>query len=996
MVAGRASVAGNGTASRRPFISAPAFTGREPEVAAISQALAGPPAVVLVEGEAGIGKTRLVREVLAGPGGQPGPSLVAACLPLRQPSTLSPLVDALRQATPDPGQLGLSDLAGALRPLFPEWAASLPAAPEPVDDPTAARYRLFRALAEVLQRLQVAVLVVEDVHWADDATMEFLLFLSSQQGSRPGMIVTYRPEDVPAGSLLLRLSSRLPGGAAGIRLSLDPLNTAETTRLVSSMLGGKPLSPEFAAFLHRRTDGVPLAAEELVRLMHDRADLARRGDEWVRRSLSEIIVPATIRDGVLERTGRLSEDAQAILAAAAVVAYPADERTLRSLAGLSAARGGAALTELVASGLLDEDRAGAVSFRHVLAERAVYEALAAPQRRKLHRRAGRLLERQSPPPIAQLTRHYREAAEPEQWCAYAEQAADLALAAGDDATAASLVHELLTGADLPAQAAVRLIRKVSLVVFTPAMAEGLVRALRATLAASGLDEATSADVRLLLGRILLVLQQRDAGRAELEQAIPGLGHDPVEAVRAMLLLGWPSATTWPATRHRQWLHRAAEITVSLPRADRINFTVERASALLMLGDEAGWEAAAQVPEGEDLTPRELEYVMKAHLNFGHFAILWGRYPQARRHLAAGLELARTNNSRYYRDTILITQTRLDWVEGRWEGLAERAAAFTADADLTPFTRHEALLVHGLMQAAAGDLAEAGQLLAQALDASRQVGAVDAIMEPAAALGRLELASGRPDDALAITEQPVRVLAGKQIWAWAADLGPTRADALVSGGRVGEAAALEALFAAGLADAATPAAHAALTQVQAIVAEGRGEMTAAASLFGRAAARWRALPRPYAALLAADRQARCLLGAGEQAAAVQLLSEVLAGLSALGARGDAVRIADTLTGLGVVARRPWLGGRRGYGDQLSPRELDVVRLLIRGSTNRQIAEVLVLSPKTVANHIDSIMRKLGVSSRTALAAHAVEAGLVGGDQPELRAPKSFTHAEILRG
>ncbi|HEY2505789.1 MAG TPA: AAA family ATPase [Streptosporangiaceae bacterium] len=980
-MAGRASVAGTGSAGRRPLICTPAFTGRDQEVAAISQALAGPAAVVLVEGEAGIGKTRLVRQVLAGLGGQPGRSLIAACLPLRRPSTLSPVVDALRQATPDPGQLGLSDLAGALRPLFPEWTASLPAAPEPVDDATAARYRLFFALAEVLQRLQVTVLAVEDVHWADDATMEFLLFLSSRQGSRPGMIVTYRPEDLPLGSLLLRLSSRLPGGGAGIRLSLDPLNSAQTTRLVSSMLGGKPLSQEFAAFLHRRTDGVPLAAEELVRLMHDRADLARRGDEWVRRSLNEIIVPATIRDGVLERTERLSQDAQAILAAAAVLAYPAEERTLRSLARLSAASGGAALTELVASGLLDEDRSGVVSFRHVLAERAVYESLAAPQRRKLHRRAGRLLERQSPPPIAQLTRHYREAGEPEQWCAYAEQAVDLALAAGDDATAAGLIHELLTGASLAAPAAVRLIRKVSLVAFTPDMAEGLVGALRATAAAAELDESTSADVHLLLGRILLVLQQRDAGRAELEEAIPGLTHDPVEAARAMILLGWPSATTWPASRHRQWLHRAAEITVSLPRADRINFTVERASALLMLGDATGWQVAEQVPDSDDLTPRELEYLMKAHLNFGHFAILWGRYPQARRQLAAGLELARANSSRYYRDTILITQTCLDWVEGRWEGLAERAAAFVADVDLTPFTRHEALLVQGLMQAAAGDLTAAGQSLTQALEASREVGAVDAIMDPAAALGRLALTAGRPAEAVAITDEPLRILADKQIWAWAGDLGPTRADALVAAGRCDEATALEAMFATGLADAGTPVALTGLTQVQAILAEARGEQAIAACLFGRAAARWQALPRPYAALLASERQAGCLLADGQQAAAVQLLSQLLPDLSALGARGDAVRIAGTLNSLGVTPRKPWLGGRRGYGDQLSPRELDVVRLLIRGRTNRQIAQVLVLSPKTVANHVDSIMRKLGVSSRTALAAQVVEAGLVPGEPPE---------------
>jgi DNA-binding NarL/FixJ family response regulator len=91
----------------------------------------------------------------------------------------------------------------------------------------------------------------------------------------------------------------------------------------------------------------------------------------------------------------------------------------------------------------------------------------------------------------------------------------------------------------------------------------------------------------------------------------------------------------------------------------------------------------------------------------------------------------------------------------------------------------------------------------------------------------------------------------------------------------------------------------------------------------------------------------------------------------------MRVIRTLNEHGVQARRPWWGGRRSYGDKLSPRELDVVRLLIDGRTNRQVAEELVLSPKTVANHVDSLMRKLGVSSRTALAVRAVEAGLVSG-------------------
>jgi DNA-binding CsgD family transcriptional regulator/tetratricopeptide (TPR) repeat protein len=961
-------------ASRRVLISAPSLTGRDTEMAALERALAGTqPAVVLVEGEAGIGKTRLVREFLARRDSDSHErALSASCLPLARPATLSPLVEALRQATGSPGSLGLSGLAGALRPLFPEWAGELPPTPDPVEDAAAARYRLFRALAEVLGRLAVAVLVLEDVHWADEATLEFLLFLVSQQGGRPSLVITYRPEDVPAGSLLLRLSSRMPGGPAGLRLSLRPLTAQETSQLVSSMLDSSPMSEEFAGFLHQRTDGIPLAAEELVRLMHDRADLTRQGGEWVRRSLDEITVPATIRDGVLERTGRLGEDAQTVLAAAAVLGHPAQERMLRAVAGLTARRADTALTELVGSGLLDQDRSGLVSFRHVLAERAVYEAVAAPQRRLMHRRAGGLLASQSPQPVAQLTRHYREAADP-RWHDYAEEATDLALAAGDETTATGLILDLMADPGLPPAATVRVLKRLPFTAVPASRFGDLLRPLRAALDAGDLGKRDEADVRLMLGRALISIDEREAGQAEIERAIPGLGHDPVEAVRAMIYLGMPHVTTWPASRHRQWLERAAELTALVPRSEQTDLAINRATALLLLGDQAGWEVTAQIP-GDGLTPRERLYEVKGLLNVADMAVMWGRYPHARQLLARGLELARASGYQMLRDMILATQAHLDFLEGSWDGLAERAGALVAEADIHPGARLEALLVTGLVQAAVGNSGQASQLLERALATAREAGLVFEVVEPAAALGRLALADGRADDAMRITEEAVAIISAKETWIWGADLGPVRAGALVAAGRTGGAAELEEMFSRGLGGVAAPAARAALIQCGAILAEGRGDPDQAAMLFAQAAAAWQQLPRPYDALLAAESHGRCLLAAGQREPAIPVLSEVLSGLSALGARDDAVRVFDILNDAGVPVRRPWLG-RRGYGDQVSPRELEVVRLIAEGQTNRQIANALVLSPKTVANHVDSAMRKLGVSSRAALAARAVEDGMV---------------------
>ena len=125
-------VSGQGDNSGSAVVHAPELVGREREMAELARALAAPPAAVWIEGEAGIGKSRLLREYLsqaADRAGHTGRVLVARCPPLHHPQTLGPLVDAVRQATETVAGLPLSPLAGALRPLFPEWAGDLPAAP---------------------------------------------------------------------------------------------------------------------------------------------------------------------------------------------------------------------------------------------------------------------------------------------------------------------------------------------------------------------------------------------------------------------------------------------------------------------------------------------------------------------------------------------------------------------------------------------------------------------------------------------------------------------------------------------------------------------------------------------------------------------------------------------------------------------------------------------------------------------------------------------------
>jgi hypothetical protein len=215
--------------------------------------------------------------VLASPAGHECRALVGYCPPLRQPQTLGPVLDAVRQAGPRVDGLRLSRLAGALQPLLPEWTGILPPPLEPLEDASAARYRVFRALADLLGCLAVAVLIVEDAQWADDASLEFLLFLTSVRPCQVSLVVTYRAEDTPTGSLLRRLSSRPAVGTAARRIVLGPLDVADTARMVSSSADTPSACPSLCASSRMCTAIPELSQRRTPAPDHQPANAAKHG-----------------------------------------------------------------------------------------------------------------------------------------------------------------------------------------------------------------------------------------------------------------------------------------------------------------------------------------------------------------------------------------------------------------------------------------------------------------------------------------------------------------------------------------------------------------------------------------------------------------------------------------------------------------------------------------------------------------------------------------------
>lgn len=965
------------------MISPPDFVGRDRELTALVDAAIRPPAIVLVEGEAGIGKSRLLQEWLAGP--HRHRALVSVCPPLRESLTLGPIVDAFRGIDRSVAGLRLTGLAGALRPLFPEWSADLPPALEALDDAKAARHRLFRALDELLRALGVDVLVLEDAHWADEVTLEFLLFLTSHlQTNGPTLVISYRPEEVDEGSLLLRLTSRLPAGLTQLRIALASLPPDETASLVSSMLDGKPISAEFTTFMHERTGGVPLALEESVRLMADRADIVFRDGQWVRLKLSELQVPPTVRDATRERVGRLSPEARQVLRAAAILAERAPEATIAATAGLTLDACRAGIAEAADARLLDGDDRGQWRFRHVLAATAVYESIAHTDRTALHLRAGRELEGIHPPPLARLAHHFREAGEIEHWGRYAEQAARHAMASGDHTTAVALLVDLLTE-QLPASDLARIARTAGLAALgrrepVDDLYHRVVSGLRAVLDVPGLSARQQADIRNPLGRLLITGGEAAAARQELEKAVADLGHDPVEAAKAMTYLGWAYGSPWPASTHRKWLRRAGEITAGIdsPTA-RLNLAGNRAAALLMLGDEEAWDAVADLPL-DGVTPNARLDLARIHVNIGTGAVIWGRYADAERHLDVAMRLADAEKASRLQFNVRMEQANLDWFTGRWEGLAERSAA-VAEADRDrPALYLASVRLTARLAAAAGRRREAAEQFRLVLDEATRLGAADDTMEPAAALSRLLLADGRVEQALRVTDEGLKTVRTKDIWLWATDLVPARVEAHLAAEDPEAATRLTEEFANGLHGHTAPASCAALALCRAHLAGAQREPSEAAAAYDLAAQAWEAMPRPYDALLAREHQAVALLAAGRVAEGRRLLSTGYEQLFRLGARGDADRVAQRLREHGADVPRLWRGGRKGYGDRLSPRELDVVRLVVAGKTNREISRILSKSPATVDQQLRSAMRKLHVTTRTALAVKAVEAGVFADEEP----------------
>lgn len=943
-------------------LACPTLIGRETERQALIQQALRPPAVIFVEGEAGIGKTRLLADALHSPELSGTTMLTAHCQRLREPMPFAPVVDALRGL----GEIlpaNLSPVTGALRPLLPELANQLPPALDPLGEPGTERHRLFRAVRETLRAIGPAALVLEDLHWVDSGTCDLLRFLISQMPDDLVLVLTYRGEAANP-CRTFATSVRLPPHVASTELTLAPLSQSDVRRMAAEILATPDVSTDFAAHLHEHTMGIPFAVEELLRLMGGQKGFVRSDRRRARLTIEGLGVPAALRNALLEQLAHAPYDVRLTVSAAAVLGVPASEALIGSVAGLTARRATNALSRALAGAMLHEHETGRYGFRHALAQHAAYDSVPPLERRRLHHRAARVLEQMPGPlPYVQLAHHCQQAGRHQAWARYAETAADRAVAVGDDASATRLLQQALSPTDLTAATRVRLAVKLGRAAVTGLDHTETVLILRRILAEEKLSLGIRGELRYRLG--LLLRNQTGAaleGLGEIAAAVPELRRRPKLAARALASLAVPTYLTGGhITDHLAWAEQATATAARLgDPLLTINALGSRAVTLMHIGDPEAKAAARALPSSPE-GPDERRDLARAFNNLAHAAASTGRLCEADAFLDRSVQLLADTESAYVAGLTDSTRLLLDWERGRWQGLEHQALRMGAILSDVPELEAEAALVLGLLSLAQGRLDDAEKRLRASAEACLPQGSVPALPAARGSLATLLLSRGDAQGAWGQVAPVLDAVRQKGIWVWAAAVAPCAVAALVRTGRAVQAHALVAEFTEGIQGRQAPAATASLYSCRGVLAEHDNSYGQAAAHYRSAEAVCRAMGAPYHAARALERGARCLLA--EDGSGDVHLVEALSAYHALGAGWDAARCRRALRSYGLIA--PHRRGRKGYGPRLSPREQEVARLAAGGRTNREIAEALFLSPRTVEEHVAHALRKLGVRSREVL-------------------------------
>jgi len=389
----------------RHDVVCPTIVGRDAELdavrAVLDRARGGAGQVALIVGEAGVGKSRLLKAMAdeARRGGYF--TMRGASYESDSSIPYAPLLDLVRlfaeSASPALVAHVLAPAAAELVTLFPELQSLLPETlPAPTSDPDTDKRRLFHAVARtitLLSHTQPVFLAVEDVHWCDDATLDLVFHLARSHSAQSVCIVlTYRGEEV--GPRLARLIAELERARLVTELPMKPLGRAEVRAMLDAIFGPRTnLGNDFVELIHGLTEGNPFFVEETLKALMVAGDLVPRDGGWRAQALERVRVPRTAIEAVRRRIATLTVPARSIASIAAVTGRRFDFELLRMLSDVDEDELLALVKELIAAQLVVEETGERFAFRHALTREAIYADLLVRERVALHRAVAAALER---------------------------------------------------------------------------------------------------------------------------------------------------------------------------------------------------------------------------------------------------------------------------------------------------------------------------------------------------------------------------------------------------------------------------------------------------------------------------------------------------------------------------------------------------------------------------------------------------------------------------
>lgn len=981
--------------SLRPASASP-FVGRAAELEKLwtlmPRAVGEGRRVALLAGEPGAGKSRLVREFAERAAADGTLVLYGACdAVVRTP--YGPFVEALGRLArvTDPAQLrsALGTGAGELTRLLPDLPALVGELPEPVEtDPDTERHRLHTAVADLLAsagRERPVLLVLEDGHWADAPTLLLLRHLArSSWNARLLLLATFRDTEAGLPVELSETLADLRRSEDVVRMRLAGLSGSEVADLIGRAAGRdsepEPQLRELASAIHDLTEGNAFLVCELWRALVETGivEVAAGGHVRVTRPLSELGTPESVREVVNQRLSRLAPRTIDLLELAAVAGPEFELEPVRRAAGLAEPEFLAAFEEAVGSGTIEELPSPrlACRFTHEIVRRALYDRLSRLRRAELHLGFAEALEGSggaSDRALADLAHHFAAAAP----FGGAERAIDYNLRAASAASAALAFDD----------AATRLRTAVEIGIEDEAERAGVLleqgaaghRAGNANDAVEAFGAAAEIARELgsaeLLARAAIGYEEAcwrpglpsQEAVALLEDALEAVGEES-EELRIGLLAGLARALDFQGERERGAIVHESAVALARGREDRAGLAKVLVRSYWARGTTPLEEILSMLTEARDLAEElgDVETRTEAMAWRAPTFVALGDLESARMEVAAQREMAKRAAQPFMRHVAEHYGSAIALCDG---DLAAAEAMATSSHDWGRLlTGRDASGIFGIQmfgvrreQGRLAELAPAVRILAG--EAGREGPWGPGLVAVLAELGmereaRRELAR--------IASEGID---GYRASLWLATLAYLT-DACAALGDEAMAAIvypeLEPFAGANVTVGHLVACYGAADRYLGMLAVTLGEPVLAERHFERALEQNRRMGASTWVAHSAYEYGRFLLGRGRgsRERAEALIGEAAGLAERIGMEGLLAKIGA----LGVPAPADDLPGG------LSPREAQVLELVARGLSNREIGEELSISEHTAANHIRSILRKTDCANRTEAASYAHRHGL----------------------